>query len=325
MKPGNRVRFLNEKGEGVVTRLKDKHTAFVEVNGFEIPYRIEELVLIDTEIVWDAAASKQAISKTEAVYFVVEPDHELPLLQAKHQFHLLNASSYHLFFLYFIKIKNKNQLIKKGELEPFKTIALQQISKEQLKQNAIHAVEMLFFKKQECIAQIPCVQSVQISDLVLKHQLFEPHDLFRFPVWLHPLKNDFVDTKKVKETLTDEDVMRLKKVKEFKPQEKKSIPHHNPVFFVEKEVDLHAENVLDSFKNMSNHEILQVQLKHFQQKLDEAIAKRYYKITFIHGVGNGRLKEEIICVLKKYAEDIRFQDGDYGKYGFGATEVFIKQ
>ena len=46
---GHKVRFLNEQGEGIVTRFKDKKTAFVEIDGFEIPYSVDNLVLVDTE------------------------------------------------------------------------------------------------------------------------------------------------------------------------------------------------------------------------------------------------------------------------------------
>ena len=80
---------------------------------------------------------------------------------------------------------------------------------------------------------------------------------------------------------------------------------------------------METFKHMSNYEIMQVQLKHFQDDLEEAIANRYYKIVFIHGVGNGRLKQEIVSILKGYNREVRFQDGDYKKYGYGATEVTI--
>lgn len=46
------------------------------------------------------------------------------------------------------------------------------------------------------------------------------------------------------------------------------------------------------------------------------------KIIFIHGVGNGRLKQEIISVLKA-TRGISFQDASYKEYGFGATQVNI--
>ena len=66
---GHKVRFLNEKGEGIVTRFKDKKTAFVEVDGFEIPFRLNDLVLIDTEIVFNEERNETEEVKNEAVFF----------------------------------------------------------------------------------------------------------------------------------------------------------------------------------------------------------------------------------------------------------------
>ena len=44
---GDKVRFLNEAGEGIVTSFKDKNTALVEISdGFEIPYAIKYLVQV---------------------------------------------------------------------------------------------------------------------------------------------------------------------------------------------------------------------------------------------------------------------------------------
>ena len=44
---GDKVRFLNEVGEGVVSQIKDKFTVYVEMNdGFEIPIASNQLVPI---------------------------------------------------------------------------------------------------------------------------------------------------------------------------------------------------------------------------------------------------------------------------------------
>jgi len=73
---------------------------------------------------------------------------------------------------------------------------------------------------------------------------------------------------------------------------------------------------------MGSHEMLSVQLEHFEKELDEAILKGMKKIVFIHGVGNGRLKQEIIAILKTI-KGVTYQDGSYKDYGFGATQVNI--
>ena len=101
----------------------------------------------------------------------------------------------------------------------------------------------------------------------------------------------------------------------------RSKPHAQNNRMLEMEIDIHIEELLDTYKGMSNAEIIQVQLRHFQQALDKAITGRYRKLVVIHGVGNGRLKQEVRAILD--AEEIRYYDASYSKYGFGATEIVI--
>lgn len=93
---------------------------------------------------------------------------------------------------------------------------------------------------------------------------------------------------------------------------------------LEKEIDLHLEELIDDTKGMRNGEKLEIQLDHFRKELEKAILNKHTrKITFIHGVGVGRLKQEIYKILETY-DGIRFYDAPYRKYGFGATEVIIR-
>lgn len=102
---------------------------------------------------------------------------------------------------------------------------------------------------------------------------------------------------------------------------KKSKPHAQNNGMLEMEINLHIEELLDNYSGMSNAEIINVQLRHFQKALDKAITGHYRKLIVIHGVGNGRLKHEVRTMLNN--EEIRYYDASYAKYGYGATEVFI--
>jgi dsDNA-specific endonuclease/ATPase MutS2 len=73
---------------------------------------------------------------------------------------------------------------------------------------------------------------------------------------------------------------------------------------------------------MSNFEMLNIQLEKFNTELDEAISKNMKKLIFIHGVGNGRLKQEIISILKT-TSGVTYQDASYKDFGYGATQVNI--
>lgn len=85
------------------------------------------------------------------------------------------------------------------------------------------------------------------------------------------------------------------------------------------EVDLHIEKLVKSKSGMSNADILNKQLDTVNHKVNFAIKNRIPKIVFIHGVGEGVLKEEIFRIFNRYS--LRYEDASYQRYGLGATEV----
>lgn len=90
------------------------------------------------------------------------------------------------------------------------------------------------------------------------------------------------------------------------------------------EFDLHIEKLVKNKHGMSNYDILTLQAETAQRHIEFAIKNRIPKIVFIHGVGEGVLKAELDFLLGRY-DGIDFQEGNYQKYGQGATEVFIRQ
>ena len=90
------------------------------------------------------------------------------------------------------------------------------------------------------------------------------------------------------------------------------------------EFDLHIEKLVKSYKAMSNFDILTLQTETAKRHIEFAIRNRIPKIVFIHGVGEGILKSELDFMLGRY-DNISFHDGNYQKYGLGATEVYFKQ
>lgn len=90
------------------------------------------------------------------------------------------------------------------------------------------------------------------------------------------------------------------------------------------EVDLHIHHLTDRAKQMSNFEMLNLQLDTARSQLEFAIKKRIQKIVFIHGVGEGVLKAELETLFSRY-ENVKFYDADFRQYGVGATEVYVFQ
>lgn len=110
--------------------------------------------------------------------------------------------------------------------------------------------------------------------------------------------------------------------KENKTTGKKTSVPHLKNQSLEREIDLHIEELIDNWSGMSNAQLLDIQLKRVMKEMDEAIASHIRSVVFIHGVGNGRLKQEVRRVLGTY-KNVRFHDASYQRYGFGATEAEI--
>ncbi len=89
------------------------------------------------------------------------------------------------------------------------------------------------------------------------------------------------------------------------------------------EIDLHIHELLDRHEGMSNGEIIQIQLEHFERTLRIAEEKKIPRVVYIHGVGQGVLRAEIRKMLTMYYPNCEFMDGPYQHYGYGATEVRI--
>ena len=88
-------------------------------------------------------------------------------------------------------------------------------------------------------------------------------------------------------------------------------------------IDLHIEKLTDSWKHLSNFEILTLQLKEFERFYDLAVAHRQPTLTVIHGVGAGKLRDEIHDILRLKKEVKSFVNQYEPAYGYGATEIYF--
>jgi len=89
-------------------------------------------------------------------------------------------------------------------------------------------------------------------------------------------------------------------------------------------VDLHIEKLSNNWQHLSNAEILDIQLKEFEKWYDIALAHFQTTFTVIHGVGTGRLRDEIHDILRLKKEVKSFINQYHPSYGYGATEIFFQ-
>ena len=82
-------------------------------------------------------------------------------------------------------------------------------------------------------------------------------------------------------------------------------------------IDLHIELIIDYYKQLENHEIVNIQLKKCENAIRKAMNTRTEKIIIVHGIGVGTLKKEVHQLLDEY--NFRYYTSQDG----GSTEVML--
>lgn len=89
-------------------------------------------------------------------------------------------------------------------------------------------------------------------------------------------------------------------------------------------VDLHIDKLTDNWKSLPVPEILDMQLSAFEKFYENALHHHQGSLIVIHGVGTGRLRDEIHDILRQKKEVKSFVNQFHPLYGFGATEIYFQ-
>jgi hypothetical protein len=103
-----------------------------------------------------------------------------------------------------------------------------------------------------------------------------------------------------------------------------SLYHPKRLASFKREIDLHVEALGKDPGSMTAGQILKLQLEAFDRYLEEAIVLGVDRFFAIHGVGKGKLKNEIASRLLRHPQVKTFVNEWHHKYGYGATEVILQ-
>lgn len=342
---GDRVRFLNERGEGVISRLMGQGMAMVEIeDGFEYPYPVNQLVPVNPIQAPETprtSAGQPAMAQPgiptapaainsrypDGLYLAFIPKHQAFPSAGKIDLVLLNHSTYDIYYTLSLKDGGLWTCIQAGMLGPGRQMEVETLTPQDIDNWGTLKTDVLFYSDDAYEHRAPVSHLIKLKGTkFFKDSTYGEHLLVgkkAFVAELVPLSDpEPVAEESNKPFLTDAALRQMLVTQEQRQQRG---PASKPALknqTLEKEVDLHIEELLDSWSGMSNGQLLDVQLRRMQQELDQGMAEHLQRIVFIHGVGNGRLKAEIRRVLGTY-KGIRFHDASYQRYGFGATEVVL--
>ncbi len=312
-KLGDFVRFVEEKREGFITRIIDDQTIGVTgEDDFEIPVLATKVTSVHGREAKITAAKEQEMVAEVAsaefvakgIYLVAIPEKQVTSVV---QFHLINNTSYTLLASFSTE---KNQEFKgeyAGIISPKTTVKVYSAALPDLAIWPKLVFQILYHSKQKA----------NFLDPLVYNERFKAKDFAGAKTPVHLLNQlgwQFqLDAAEVKV-----DAQKLKESFFKSPEEKKVV--EKPL----KEVDLHIEKLREDYQFLSSSDIIKTQLERFQKTLDAAIVHQLPSVVFIHGVGNGILRHEIHKVVSKHPQIKTFMDARKEKFGYGATEVFLK-
>lgn len=356
IKIGDTVRFLSAVGGGVVVRVDEsKKMLYVEdEDGFEIPTLERDCVAVpkvnektNFPVKDFSSKSSGSVSKSlpevtipEPVIKVAEPIIETPegenltallaffpvdikqLQTTSYECYLVNDSNY---FLYYNLVNGENDVWKSvanGLIEPNTQELLSEITKNELSAWEKLQVQLLPFKQGKAYTPQAVIDVNLKINAVKFYKLhsFTENDYFDEPAMIIDVTSA-KENQQLKEVSADE-------IKKAMFQKEESIARPRIVKHVKTsdviEVDLHINELVDTTVGMSNGDMLQLQLDKFHAVIAENKNRKGQKIVFIHGKGEGVLRNEIEKLLKTRYKSYYFQDASFREYGFGATMVTIK-
>jgi hypothetical protein len=350
MKVGDRVRFLNAVGGGVVRRFKNKDIVIVEeADGFETPVLIRECIIVDDKSSRVKSSFQKAVEKVEIPPVAEKPKEgepyeivELPggdrlnvylaylpidiknLGKCNYEAFLINDSNYYLFFNYMSRQNNAWVSRHNEIIEPNTRIFIEEFSKIQLNELDIVCLQFIAFKKDKPYS-LKNVYSVELRlDAIKFYKLhsFRENDFFEEEAMIYPVVMNDTAARELLISASDlQEAMTQKAKIDLSPKKPTLVKNKLPEII---EVDLHIDQLLDITAGLSSADILNVQLEKFRQVMAENKNRKGQKIVFIHGKGEGVLRNAVLSELKIKYKQCPVQDASFIEYGFGATMVTVK-
>lgn len=354
MKIGDKVRFLNSVGGGIVKGFQGKDIALVEdADGFEIPTLIRECVVVgesDMQVhskntpkvqpcaIEEEKAVKQIPPAKEVpeetpegerlnVFLAYLPTDPKAIQTCGYEAYFVNDSNYFLFFNYMSRENNSWTSRFHGEIEPNTKIFLEEFRKQDLNSLERVCVQLIAFKKDKPYS-LKNAASVELHlDTVKFYKLhcFMENDYFDEGAILYPIIRNDLPEREMLISATDLQEAMRQKVREDRrstpqPIAKRKGGGSSAII----EVDLHIAELLDNTNGLSNADMLHYQLDKFNEVMTQYANAKGQKIVFIHGKGEGVLRKAIEKELKTKYKQHYFQDASFREYGFGATMVTIR-
>ncbi|MEP6616399.1 MAG: Smr/MutS family protein [Ginsengibacter sp.] len=330
--PGDRILLLHSQEEGEVVELINDKMVMVEVDKIRFPVymdqidfpyfkRFTEKKIVEQKkekkyidnVKTEKATPKNLFSTGVWLSFLPVFDKDIfdDDVVESFKIYLLNQTGDGYFFSYRLKFAGNSDFELKNQVPPFTDFYLHDVLFEEM--NDAPKIELEFSLLNPSKTRAESFE----SSLKLKgKQLFQKIESMKLknePTFAYKLFEIYPD--KLDLVAPDYNYSGGLMYDASKPQQ-----YLEPARSM---IDLHIEKLTDSWKHLSNFEILTLQLKHFEKYYYLAVAHHLPGLIVVHGIGTGKLKEEVHEILKTKKEVKSFINQYHTSYGYGATEIFF--
>lgn len=259
------------------------------------------------------------------IYLAFVPMNPKEISTTMFEAYLVNDSNYYLNFSYMSAEGAGWRTRFQGSVEPNTKLFMEEFDRSVLNDLERVCIQCIAHKQNKTFALKPAASVELRIDTVKFYKLhtFQPTDFFEDPTLLYDIVRDdvparqvFVDARQMQEAL-------LKKKRDEEVRQTVSPARKTDKSKGILEIDLHIHELLDQTSGLSNSDMLECQLKEFRRVMDEHIGKKGQKIVFIHGKGEGVLRNALLKELKYRYKTCTWQDASFREYGFGATMVIV--
>ncbi len=340
MNIGDKVRMLHGNEEGVITRFLSNNLVEVEIeDGFQIPVRASEIAVVSQE------ENKAFGNAQEVAKIVKNKEHTkdnlpqeaiatkgiyagfLPINDQKSAFYLVNNLDMDLTYTIAQEQSMHIGGLGVGVLKARQTVKVHEVSMTTLEHWGTYIFQFLYYHSTKYQIIPPFIKKIKFKGSnFYKNQKTIP--ILDKKGYAFQLDQDIPTAVSVikADNIPEIDTEALAAAMLQSPNEKILtnkivLPTPKIISTPPKEVDLHIETLTQDYANMNSAEMLQLQLNTFEKHLENAYASGMQSLIFIHGVGNGRLRQEIHKKLSKTSFIKFFKDARKEKFGYGATEV----
>lgn len=349
LKIGDKVKFLNAMGGGKVTGFVSPKVVTIEDDqGFEVPVLITELIK-DVRFDPTEPAYMRAIPRAEKKEEPKPKKEALPLFASSAGKPATDTPSYYLAFvpevptmplsgqirvwlvndtpntiLYHFSLLKEEMFVseKSGRLAPYSRVPLKGFTHNDLSDFPGFGMQILPFSIRSRSLQTALQKTIRVNPIKFyKESVYTGNAYFETRAWIIALKEK--DLTPELEKLKNHD-FNAPQILEESGDVKKPEPKRKETPEL-KEVDLHIHELIDQAEGIEPKELLGIQMDRFRFEMETAIQNGTKRIVFIHGVGQGTLKNELRRELSNRYKKYDFQDASFREYGYGATMVILRK